>query len=180
MKLKISYKNDEIEEMYKSAGVMTEGAAGFDLLVIEDTIIREDEYNLVDHGIVIKPEKGHHTFLLPRSSTAMKYGLTLANSIGLIDGDYCKEGDTLKSCFEYQSFCVTGLPEVDCNSGGFDNELGITNACKLVNFKRGINAVFIPKGTRLSQIILQESIPFELEKFVPEEKARGGFGSTGK
>ena len=45
------------------------------------------DYIEYDTGIKIKPEDGKHTLLLPRSS-ASKYNLLLANSVGLIDWDY--------------------------------------------------------------------------------------------
>jgi len=94
MSVKIYYRNESVKLLYKEAGVQTEGSVGFDLVCVEnvyfDTV---GQFQLLDLGIIIKAPKGHHCLLMPRSSTFKKFGLIQANSVGLIDEDYCGPED---------------------------------------------------------------------------------------
>lgn len=83
-------KNLEIPE-YK-----TKGAVGFDLQAREETVIKPFEVKLIPLNLVVKVPKGYGLFLFSRSSTPSKKGLIVANSVGVIDQDYCGEEDELK------------------------------------------------------------------------------------
>ena len=64
------------------------------MICCEDVTFSEmGEFKLIDLGVVIRVPKNHHSLLLPRSSTFKKYSILQANSIGLIDQDYCGEND---------------------------------------------------------------------------------------
>lgn len=76
----------------------TNGAIGFDFVAREETKVKAGEMNLVPLNIVIKVPKGYGLFLFSRSSTPMKKGLIVANSVGVIDQDYSGEDDELKLC----------------------------------------------------------------------------------
>ena len=94
MTIKIHYRDQYVKSLYENAGVQTEGAAGFDLVCVEDLQFDTNgQFKLLDLGVVVKPPKGHHCLLMPRSSTYKKFGLIQANSIGLIDEDYCGPDD---------------------------------------------------------------------------------------
>ncbi|PCJ20551.1 MAG: deoxyuridine 5'-triphosphate nucleotidohydrolase [Candidatus Cloacimonadota bacterium] len=102
MNIKMSYRNDEIKELYKSAGIQTEDSAGFDLITAEDiSFSKIGEFKLVDLGVIIKVPKDHHSLLMPRSSTFKKHQVLQANSVGLIDEDYCGAKDFWKMPLVY-------------------------------------------------------------------------------
>lgn len=68
------------------------GDAGIDLLARADTTIPAGGGRaLVPTGIAIALPVGHGGFLLPRSGLALKHGVTLLNSPGLIDAGYRDE-----------------------------------------------------------------------------------------
>jgi dUTP pyrophosphatase len=68
------------------------GDAGIDLLAREDVVIPAAGGRvLVPTGIAIALPIGHGGFLLPRSGLALKHGITLLNSPGLIDAGYRDE-----------------------------------------------------------------------------------------
>lgn len=71
---------------------MTAGAAGYDLEAAEDYSIPEKEVAFVNTGTRLEIPEGYFGMLVPRSSIA-KRGLTLNNSVGIIDSDY--QGDLL-------------------------------------------------------------------------------------
>ena len=72
----------------------TPGACAFDLAVIEEKTIPPGEMVFLQTGLVVCVPEGHVLILASRSSNAKK-GLILANSIGVIDQDYCGPEDVL-------------------------------------------------------------------------------------
>lgn len=74
----------------------TKGAVGFDLTAREKTVAKPFEVTLVPLNIVVKIPKGYALFIYSRSSTPIKKGLIVANSVGIIDQDYNGEDDELK------------------------------------------------------------------------------------
>ena len=68
----------------------TEGSAGFDLKadLIERITINPGETCLVSTGTSMELPIGMCAFILPRSGLALKKGITIPNSPGLIDSDY--------------------------------------------------------------------------------------------
>ena len=68
------------------------GDAGIDLLSRIDVVIPPAGGRvLVPTGIAVALPVGHGGFLLPRSGLALKHGITLLNSPGLIDAGYRDE-----------------------------------------------------------------------------------------
>lgn len=66
-----------------------EGDAGIDLYAREDGTVKAGGGRLLmPTGIAVAIPRGHAGFVLPRSGTALKHGLTAANSPGLIDSLY--------------------------------------------------------------------------------------------
>jgi dUTP pyrophosphatase len=65
-----------------------EGDAGLDLRAAEDVSLAPGARAAVPTGIAIALPPGHAGFVLPRSGRALKEGLGLANSPGLIDSGY--------------------------------------------------------------------------------------------
>lgn len=86
-------------ELYSTADLApkTDGSAGLDLKLSRDPkgameLAKEGKqwpYNdLVGTGLAVAIPPGHVGLLIPRSSTGHKRGLTLGNTIGVIDSDY--------------------------------------------------------------------------------------------
>lgn len=69
----------------------TQGSAGADLFacIDNDVVVLPQERVLVPTGIAIElesPETG--AFIFPRSSLSSKFGISLANCVGVVDSDY--------------------------------------------------------------------------------------------
>lgn len=69
----------------------TQGSAGADLFACigNDVVVLPQERVLVPTGIAIElesPETG--AFIFPRSSLSSKFGISLANCVGVVDSDY--------------------------------------------------------------------------------------------
>lgn len=62
--------------------------SGYDIFSAEDAIIKAGETRTIHTGIVLAIPKGYGGFILPRSGLAIKYGIDVANSPGLIDSGY--------------------------------------------------------------------------------------------
>ena len=67
---------------------MTEGASGMDLIANEDVVIAPHTWALVGTGLYLEIPEGYEGQIRPRSSLALKYGLTVLNAPGTIDSDY--------------------------------------------------------------------------------------------
>ena len=72
----------------------TLGACAFDIPVSEGGVLQPDERRSFPTGLVVCVPAGHVLLLFPRSSNAKK-GIQLANSVGVIDQDYCGPTDQL-------------------------------------------------------------------------------------
>lgn len=64
-----------------------------DLRCAEDTIIKGGELKMIPLGVAMELPTGYEALVAPRSSTFKKYGVMLANSIGIIDESYKGDGD---------------------------------------------------------------------------------------
>ena len=72
-----------------------EGDAGLDLRSNEDVTLVPHERRLVSTGLAIAIPEGYAGFVQPRSGLALREGLSMANTPGLIDSHYRGE---LKVC----------------------------------------------------------------------------------
>ena len=153
----IYFKTPEIAALYSQANLkpQTPTSVACDLICPLDIEIPELLGTaFIDFGVSIKvPSPDYFTMIVPRSSTFKKWGIIQTNHCGIIDPDYC----------------------------GVDDFLGMNIQCtkKIPNDKD--LATYIPKGSRVAQILVLPRISFE---FKPQEihwgdKSRGGFGSTG-
>ena len=64
------------------------GDAGIDLRAPEALVLRPFERALIPTGLAMAIPEGYAGFVLPRSGSAIKQGLSLVNSPGLIDSGY--------------------------------------------------------------------------------------------
>ncbi len=132
----------------------TAGAAGFDIAVAEDVTVVEGGLTMAPTGLVVAIPQGYMLLILPRSSTFKKWGVTLANTIGVIDSDYCGPEDELR--------------------------LALTMPAQQESGYSFSTIIKMPKGTRIAQGLI---VPVVQAQFVEVEEmvapTRGGFGSTG-
>lgn len=66
----------------------TPGSAGFDIFAPYDFVIPVGKSVHIDLGFATEIPEGYAAFILPRSGSGTKFGVALANTIGLIDNDY--------------------------------------------------------------------------------------------
>ena len=83
--------------------------AMFDLAASEDVKLREGECKVIPLGIRMKLPDGYFGLVVPRSSTCLKYGIMMANSVGVIEPDsivrpFFPGGDYER--FEYPDGCT--------------------------------------------------------------------------
>ena len=71
------------------------GDAGLDLRSAEDVTLEPGERRLVSTGLAVAIPDGYAGFVMPRSGLALREGLSMANTPGLIDAHYRGE---LKIC----------------------------------------------------------------------------------
>ena len=64
-----------------------------DLRAAEDVNMKAGEYKMIPLGVAMELPKGYEALVAPRSSTFRKYGILLANSVGIIDEAYKGDGD---------------------------------------------------------------------------------------
>lgn len=74
----------------------TEGSVGFDLLCRETAEIAPKEIVLIPANIIVETPPGYMLMLSMRSSTPRKFGIMMAQGVGIIDTDYCGEEDEIK------------------------------------------------------------------------------------
>jgi len=86
----------------------TEGSVGFDLLCREDTEIAPRTIELIPGNVIVRIPEGYMLLLTLRSSTPRRKGLLIPNGVGIIDQDYCGEGDELMvQVFNFREEAVT-------------------------------------------------------------------------
>lgn len=74
----------------------TAGSVGFDLLCRESVEVLPRKIELIPGNVVVRIPTGYFLMLTLRSSTPRRKGLLIPNGVGIIDQDYCGEGDELK------------------------------------------------------------------------------------
>lgn len=86
----------------------TAGSVGFDLLCREDTEIAPRTIKLIPSNVIVRIPEGFMLMLTMRSSTPRRKGLLIPNGVGIIDQDYCGEGDELKvQVFNFRDEAIT-------------------------------------------------------------------------
>ena len=87
MTIKVKYLADILPiEIFENGDLI-------DLRCAEDTWVNPGEYKLIPLGVAIKLPEGYEAHVFPRSSTFVKYGILMANSVGIIDNIYSGNGD---------------------------------------------------------------------------------------
>ncbi len=153
MKIKIYRRNKSVPlPVHKSSM-----AAGLDVYVEEDTEVRLGQVTFVETGLIIQPPEGYHIKLFIRSGFSVKNNVSLVNSTGIIDEDYCGENDYLNVALIRH---ISGIGEIDSKP------------------------LLLKKGDRIGQIIFEKTAFTKIEWDEQDQadfagESRGGFGSTG-
>lgn len=87
MKIKVKYFGD-VERLEK-----INVGDWIDLRCMEDVFLNKGEFFPIPLGVAMELPKGYEALVAPRSSTFVKYGVLMTNSIGVIDCSYCGDGD---------------------------------------------------------------------------------------
>ena len=90
-KIKIKYFDDDIERIEK----ITVGD-WIDLRCAKTTHFGKGDYKLIPLGVGMILPDGYEAHVLPRSSTPNKFGIVMANSMGVIDNSYSGDEDEWK------------------------------------------------------------------------------------
>ena len=64
-----------------------------DLYTAEDVYMTMLECRVISLGVSMELPEGYYAQVVPRSSACRKYGVIMANSVGIIDHDYCGDND---------------------------------------------------------------------------------------
>lgn len=92
MKVKIK----RIDKSLPLPTYQTSGSVGFDIYSRKDMEIKPREIALIPGNIIVETPQGYMLLVALRSSTPRKKGLIKPHGIGVIDNDYCGEGDEVK------------------------------------------------------------------------------------
>jgi dUTP pyrophosphatase len=65
-----------------------DGDAGLDLAACEGVVLAPGERATVGTGLAVAIPHGHAGFVQPRSGLAMRHGITIVNTPGLVDAGY--------------------------------------------------------------------------------------------
>ncbi|ETK27997.1 deoxyuridine 5'-triphosphate nucleotidohydrolase [Paenibacillus larvae] len=154
----------------------TAGAAGFDLVALEDVIIEPGDIEPVRTGLAFEIPVGYELQIRPRSGVSLKTELRQPNSVGTIDSDYRGEVFLMLENLRYINLHLK-------------DDLIYVKYCRSISMdlirvegRVLIGSYLIQKGDRLAQGIIA---PVERAKFtvVDElsgtERGAGGFGHTG-
>ena len=126
-----------------------------DLRVADNVVMEIGEYKLLPLGVAMELPEGYEAIIAPRSSTFVKYGIVMTNSIGVIDESYCGDNDQ----WHFPAWCLSSRM-----------------------FENGKHVTKIPKGERICQFRIIKHQPeinlVEVEHLGNAD--RGGIGSTGR
>lgn len=166
--------NVKIKKLHDDAVIpqyATIGAAGFDLVAVEDVFIYPGETKKVSLGLAFEIPEGYVMYICMRSGIGLKTKLRQSNGIGVIDSDYRGE---VAMMFDNTSvpmgwtdtvpWKVDGTPD---RSYAGDGEIDGTYR--------------IRKGDRICQGIITE-VPqatfIQVNELCETERGAGGFGSS--
>jgi dUTP diphosphatase len=101
------------------------GDAGLDLVACDEVTLAPGERAAVGTGLAVAIPEGHAGFVQPRSGLAVRHGITLVNTPGLIDAGYrgeilvillntdASESFTVEAGMRIAQLVLLQLPEVE-------------------------------------------------------------------
>ena len=92
------FKNDvsdskELYDLIELPRRSTKKSAGYDIKSIENGIIKPGEYKQFKTGLKVNMNDDEVLYIYSRSSLGYKYGVTMVNSVGVIDADFYNNSD---------------------------------------------------------------------------------------
>ena len=87
--ISIKYFTDAIEKLRYIDGK----SDWIDLRAAAEVPLKAGEFRLIPLGVAMELPKGYEAHVVPRSSTFKNFGILQVNSMGIIDGSYCGDGD---------------------------------------------------------------------------------------
>lgn len=91
----MNLKIKQIDSTLPKPEYQTKGAVAFDLYARVQTVVKPFTPTIIPLNVVIETPVDHVLILAARSSLPLKKKLMVANSIGIIDQDYCGENDEI-------------------------------------------------------------------------------------
>lgn len=88
--IKIKYFSNEIDKLEFIEGDKSDW---IDLRAAENVTLKAGEFKLIKLGVGMILPEGYEAHMLPRSSTYKNFGITMTNSMGIIDESFCGEKD---------------------------------------------------------------------------------------
>ena len=86
MEIKINTHGNPLPEII-------EGGDWIDLRAAETVTLHKGEAKIISLGISMELPEGYEAHVVPRSSTYKKWGITMVNSVGIIDNSYNGDND---------------------------------------------------------------------------------------
>lgn len=91
LNIKVKYFDQEMEKIQK-----IKVGDWIDLRSAENVLLAKGVYTLIGLGVGMILPDGYEAHVLPRSSTPSKFGVIMANSMGVIDNSYSGDSDEWK------------------------------------------------------------------------------------
>jgi dUTP pyrophosphatase len=156
----------------------TAGAAGFDLVAVEDVIIAPGETAKIRTGLAFELPPGYELQIRPRSGISEKTKLRVSNAPGTVDADYRGEVCVLVDNIRDEKFIDgTGYRVLRSTVETIDNKF-----VDLTPERFGEGAYLIRKGDRIAQGVIApvyRAAFEEVDELSETARGAGGFGSTG-
>lgn len=64
-----------------------------DLYTAEEAVLEPLEFKIISLGVSMELPKGYYALVVPRSSTCKNHGVIMANSMAVIENEYCGDND---------------------------------------------------------------------------------------
>lgn len=145
------------------------GDSGFDLVAVEDVIVRPGETAKVPVGLAFEIPQGYELQVRPRSGVTSKTKLRVA--FGTVDSGYRGEVAVMVDNIEQKTKFTSHYTLID----------GSMRPATCIDAPpRG--SIFIRKGDRIAQGVIAPVIRAEfavVDELSESERGTGGFGSTG-
>lgn len=146
------------------------GDAGFDLVAVEDKIVRPGESASVRTGLAFEIPQGMELQIRPRSGISKKTKLRISNSPGTVDSGYRGEVQVLFDNITSVDAMYMFAPTLNVSGETDEGD------------KVASGIYHIRKGDRIAQGViayLPSVILVETDELSETERGTGGFGSTG-
>lgn len=105
-----------------------------DLATAEDVELGFLDFKIISLGVSMELPKGYYAHIVPRSSTFKEWGIIQANSMGVIESDYCGDGD------------IWGFPALCLRKEGVKIPKG-TRICQFRIVEKAAAVEFVPVET---------------------------------